>query len=612
MDYAVIRTGGKQYRVDPGDVIRVEKLDGESGSDVDVRRGAARAATATQVHVGTPLVDGRARRGQDRRAGARRRKILVFKKKRRKNYRRRHGHRQTHDRSGACRSADRQRERTRWRTKKDRAAPATGATAAASGAASRCSAASSATAGNILVRQVGTRIHPGKNVGMGRDYTLFALIDGIVTLRRAWARTAAASASSRRAPSRPRPDGAPAARPRAATLAAPGGARRSRGERMKFVDEVEIRRPSAVHGGDGCVAFRREKYVPRGGPDGGDGGHGGRRRRSSADSRPHHPARLPVPAAAERRARRARPRQGPARPRRRRPRACACRSARSSTTPTTASCSPTSTRQRRAVVVARGGRGGRGNMHFATLDQPRAARRAEPGRARRGAQPPARAPAARRRRPGRLPERRQVDVHRPRLGGAAARSPTIPSRRWCRTSASCASTRTARFVLADIPGLIEGAHRGHGLGIRFLRHLSRTARAACTCSTCQPISGRDPLDDFDVINRELALADPALAAKPQIVVANKLDLAEARERFAERARGASPRAASSCSAISAATGEGMPRAGARRSRARCSAAPPRRRQPTGAERRRRDREPCAEPAPAAQAARCCAACAASW
>ena len=87
------------------------------------------------------------------------------------------------------------------------------------------------------------------------------------------------------------------------------------------------------------------------------------------------------------------------------------------------------------------------------------------------------------------------------------------------------------FVLADVPGLIEGAHEGHGLGTRFLRHLSRTAVLVHLLDV-SGLTDRDPLDDFDVINRELALASPALAAKPQIVVANKLDLAETRERLA--------------------------------------------------------------------------------
>jgi GTP-binding protein len=110
------------------------------------------------------------------------------------------------------------------------------------------------------------------------------------------------------------------------------------------------------------------------------------------------------------------------------------------------------------------------------------------------------------------------------------------------------------FVLADVPGLLPGAHEGHGLGTRFLRHLSRTA-VLVHLVDASGLTGRDPLDDLDVINRELALATPDLAAKPQIVVATKLDLAETRDalpgvrkRFAERGL--------TLHAVSGATGEG--------------------------------------------------------
>src|SRR5206468_3423155 len=86
------------------------------------------------------------------------------------------------------------------------------------------------------------------------------------------------------------------------------------------------------------------------------------------------------------------------------------------------------------------------------------------------------------------------------------------------------------FVLADVPGLIEGAHAGHGLGTRFLRHLARTAVLVHLLDV-SGLTGRDPLADFDALNRELALTSPALAQKPQIVVAGKLDLAETRARL---------------------------------------------------------------------------------
>lgn len=91
MAYAVIRTGGKQYRVEPGSVLRVEKLAGEVGSTVEF--GEVLLAGGDAIRIGTPLVDGVTVRGQIVAQG-RDRKILVFKKKRRKNYRRRRGHRQ--------------------------------------------------------------------------------------------------------------------------------------------------------------------------------------------------------------------------------------------------------------------------------------------------------------------------------------------------------------------------------------------------------------------------------------------------------------------------------------------------------------------------------------
>jgi GTP-binding protein len=94
------------------------------------------------------------------------------------------------------------------------------------------------------------------------------------------------------------------------------------------------------------------------------------------------------------------------------------------------------------------------------------------------------------------------------------------------------------FVVADIPGLIEGAHGGAGLGDRFLRHVERT-RLLLHLVDVSSLSGRDPVADYEVINRELAAYDPQLAERPQLVVATKLDAldeAERLERLRERAR----------------------------------------------------------------------------
>jgi GTP-binding protein len=111
------------------------------------------------------------------------------------------------------------------------------------------------------------------------------------------------------------------------------------------------------------------------------------------------------------------------------------------------------------------------------------------------------------------------------------------------------------FVVADVPGLIEGAHRGLGLGHQFLRHLERT-KLLVHLIDMSGGTGRNPVEDLDTVRKELELFAPTLAAKPQIVVANKIDLAEARERLPEvRARFAARQI--ELHAISAATTEGV-------------------------------------------------------
>jgi GTP-binding protein len=110
------------------------------------------------------------------------------------------------------------------------------------------------------------------------------------------------------------------------------------------------------------------------------------------------------------------------------------------------------------------------------------------------------------------------------------------------------------FVLADVPGLIPGAHAGHGLGTRFLRHLARTAVLVHLLDV-SGLSGRDYADDYDALQAELALASPELAAKPQLVVAGKLDLAETRARLPE-AQALFARRGLTLHAVSGATGEG--------------------------------------------------------
>jgi GTPase len=318
---------------------------------------------------------------------------------------------------------------------------------------------------------------------------------------------------------------------------------------MRFVDEVRIR-VEAGDGGRGCMSFRREKYVPRGGPNGGDGGDGGNvvlavdaglstlldlsypqhlraGRGEHGRGKDQHGARgtdlvLRVPPGT------------------------LVHDA--DTDELLADLRAPGER----AVVARGGRGGRGNMHFATPTN-RAPRRAEPG-----------TPGERR--ALRLELRVLADaglVGFPNVGkstlirAVSAARPRVADYPFTTLVPHLGVVRIDdewSFVLADVPGLIAGAHEGHGLGTRFLRHLARTAVLVHLLDV-SGIEGRDPLADFDAINRELALASPALAAKPQIVAAGKLDLAETRERLPVVRRAFAARGIE-LHAVSGATGAG--------------------------------------------------------
>jgi GTPase len=289
-----------------------------------------------------------------------------------------------------------------------------------------------------------------------------------------------------------------------------------------FVDEVEIR-VSAGHGGRGATSFRREKFVPRGGPDGGDGGPGGS---VYLVADPHRNTLVHFRFNPEFQAERGRGGQG------------AKKSGAAGAhleipvpigtlvqTPVAEEPGELATladltAPGQRVLVAKGGRGGLGNAHFATSTN-RAPRKSQPGE------------------PGeerilRLQLKLLADVGL--VGFPNAGKSTLISR------VSAARPKIAdypfttltphlgvvtlsddrSFVVADVPGLIEGAHEGHGLGHQFLRHIERT-KILIHLVDVSGSSGRRPVDEFETIRCELELYNRGLLDKPQFVAANKID-----------------------------------------------------------------------------------------
>ncbi len=286
-----------------------------------------------------------------------------------------------------------------------------------------------------------------------------------------------------------------------------------------FIDSAKIY-VRAGNGGNGMVSFHTAKYVPNGGPDGGDGGRGGSiifyadenkttlqdfrfkrkyvaedgekggRRNMSGHS--GHDLRLPVPIGTI--------------------------------------IKDTESGQIMAdlneagqeVVIARGGRGGAGNVHYANSirQAPNFARAGEPGDE----------------------FNLQVElklladvglVGFPNVGKStllsvvSAARPKIADYAFTTLSPNLGvvSVDDSSFVLADIPGLIEGAHTGAGLGIDFLKHIERT-RMLIHVIDASGSEGRDPLNDFDVINEELESFHPGLSTRPQVIALNKIDMVE--------------------------------------------------------------------------------------
>lgn len=320
---------------------------------------------------------------------------------------------------------------------------------------------------------------------------------------------------------------------------------------MRFVDHVRIE-VKAGKGGDGAVAFRREKFIEKGGPSGGDGGNGGSvimvadsQLTTLLDFRyqQHHEARsgqggmgsdmngrsgedlvLKVPVGT------------------------LVKDAHTEEL----LCDFTHDGQR--FVAAQGGRGGLGNMNFATSTRqtPRFAQDGTPGEARTLL----------------LELKLLADVGI--IGFPNAGKSTLISR------VSRAKPKVAdypfttlvpnlglvqykdglSFVMADIPGLIEGASEGMGLGLQFLRHVERCRVLIHLIDLGFEGEGRTPLKDYEIINKELARYSPELSKKPQIVAANKMDLPFARERLPELKKGLS-RKKKIVFPVSTVTGEGV-------------------------------------------------------
>lgn len=293
-----------------------------------------------------------------------------------------------------------------------------------------------------------------------------------------------------------------------------------------FVDKAKIF-VKGGDGGDGIVAFRREKYVPEGGPAGGDGGNGG-----DVIFRVDEGLRTLMDFRYQRHFKADRGVKG---------RNKSMHGANADdmivrVPPGTVVIDDDTqeiiadlTRQGQEVVVARGGRGGRGNTRFVTASNtaPEIAENGEEGEERWVV----------------LELKVMADVGLvgfPSVGKStllsvvSAAQPKIGAYHFTTLTPNLGVVDVGdgrSFVMADLPGLIEGAHEGVGLGHEFLRHVERT-RVIIHVVDMAGSEGRDPYDDYVKINDELRLYDERLAARPQLIAANKMDLPEAEEQLA--------------------------------------------------------------------------------
>jgi GTP-binding protein len=325
-----------------------------------------------------------------------------------------------------------------------------------------------------------------------------------------------------------------------------------------FVDEVDIH-IEAGNGGRGCLAFRREIRVPRGGPSGGDGGHGGS---IYVVASPHTNTLINFRFHPEFSADRGRHGEGSNRT------GANGEDLELAVPIGTLVYEKTSdpehplqllgdlSEEGQRVLVAKGGRGGLGNARFASSTN-RAPRKVQPGE------------------PGEIKDLRLelkllADVGLvgfpnagkstliARISAARPKIANYPFTTLAPNLGVVSLSDDRSFVVADVPGLIEGAHRGQGLGHQFLRHLERT-KVLVHLVDVSGETGRDPVEDLETIRRELELFQPELAAKPQIVTANKIDAAgpdlePAIEALERRAKALNLR----FFRISAASGAGIP------------------------------------------------------
>ena len=283
----------------------------------------------------------------------------------------------------------------------------------------------------------------------------------------------------------------------------------------------------AGNGGNGCISFRREKFVPRGGPDGGDGGNGGNviltatLGMSTLIDLHHNPRQVAGNGG-----------HGTGKQRNGADGADCVVKVPAGTIVRdydTAETFADLTEANQTVVVARGGIGGKGNARFksSTFQAPRVAEKGEPG------------------------EEREISleikliadvglVGYPNAGKStllartSAATPKIAAYPFTTLRPNLGVVRINReqnFVLADIPGLIEGAHKGAGLGHQFLRHIERT-KMLIHVIDLSATDGRDPIKDYEQLNLELGRYNELLTKLPQIIALNKIDMSEAEANLA--------------------------------------------------------------------------------